>query len=55
MKAFLYGIFLQFRLDIRSKTMLVTCYLVPLIFYAVMGSIFTIWPIMFLYPLAFSH
>ena len=41
MKAFLYGIFLQFRLDIRSKTMLVTCYLVPLIFYAVMGSIFT--------------
>ena len=26
MKAILYGIGLQFKLDIRSKTLLVTCY-----------------------------
>lgn len=39
--AFLYGLSLQFRLDIRSKTMLITCYLVPLLFFAVMGGIFT--------------
>lgn len=41
MGAFLYGIFLQWRLDIRSKTLLITCYLVPLLFFAVMGGIFT--------------
>lgn len=40
MKAFMYGIVLQFRLDIRSKTMLVTCYLVPLIFFFFMSGIF---------------
>lgn len=41
MKAFLYGIGLQFKLDIRSKTMLITCYLVPLVFFFFMSGIFT--------------
>lgn len=41
MKAFLYGVGLQFKLDIRSKTMLVTCYIVPLIFFFFMSGIFT--------------
>lgn len=41
MKAFLYGAVLQWKLDIRSRTMLITCYLVPLLFFAVMGGIFT--------------
>ena len=41
MKAFLYGIALQWKLDIRSKTLLITCYIVPLLFFGVMGSIFT--------------
>lgn len=40
MTAFLYGVFLQWKLDIRSKTLLITCYLVPLLFFAVMGGIF---------------
>ncbi len=41
MKALFYGIALQFRLDIRSKSMLITCYLVPLVFFLFMGGIFT--------------
>ena len=41
MSAFLYGVALQWRLDIRSKSLLITCYLVPLLFFAVMGGIFT--------------
>ena len=41
MGAFLYGIRLQFNMDIRSRSLLVTCYLVPLLFFAVMGGIFT--------------
>ena len=41
MGAFLYGIFLQWKLDIRSKTLLITCYIVPLLFFAIMGGIFT--------------
>ena len=41
MRAFLYGVFLQWKLDIRSKTLLITCYIVPLLFFAVMGGIFT--------------
>lgn len=41
MSAFLYGVALQWKLDIRSKTLLVTCYVVPLLFFAVMGGIFT--------------
>ena len=41
MGAFLYGISLQWRLDLRSRTLLITCYIVPLLFFAVMGGIFT--------------
>lgn len=41
MKAFFYGVSLQWKLDIRSKTLLITCYLVPLLFFALMGGIFT--------------
>lgn len=41
MSAFLYGVSLQWKLDIRSKTLPITCYIVPLLFFAVMGGIFT--------------
>lgn len=41
MNGFLYGVALQWKLDIRSKSLLVTCYIVPLIFFLVMGGIFT--------------
>ncbi len=41
MNAFLYGVALQWRLDIRSKSLLITCYIVPLIFFLLMGGIFT--------------
>ena len=41
MGAFLYGVFLQWKLDMRSKTLLITCYIVPLLFFVVMGGIFT--------------
>ena len=41
MSAFLYGLVLQWKLDIRSKTLLITCYVVPLLFFAVMGGIFS--------------
>lgn len=41
MSAFLYGVSLQWKLDIRSKTLLITCYIVPLLFFAIMGGIFT--------------
>ena len=37
MGAFLYGTALQWRLDIRSRTLLITCYVVPLLFFAMMG------------------
>ena len=41
MKTMLYGIRIQLKMDIRSKTLLVTCYVVPLLFFAIMGGIFT--------------
>lgn len=41
MKAMLYGIRVQFKMDIRSKTLFITCYVVPLLFFAIMGGIFT--------------
>lgn len=41
MSAFLYGVALQWKLDIRSKSLLITCYLVPLLFFLLMGGIFT--------------
>lgn len=40
MNSFLYGVTLQWKLDIRSKSLLVTCYIVPLIFFLLMGGIF---------------
>ena len=36
----LYGIKVQLKIDIRSKTLLVTCYVVPLLFFAIMGGVF---------------
>lgn len=41
MSGFLYGVALQWKLDIRSKALLVTCYIVPLTFFLLMGGIFT--------------
>lgn len=41
MDGFLYGVALQWKLDLRSRTMLIACYAVPLLFFAVMGGIFT--------------
>ena len=41
MSGFLYGAVLQWKLDLRSRTMLITCYAVPLTFFAIMGGIFT--------------
>ena len=41
MNGFLYGVALQWKFDIRSKSLLVTCYIVPLIFFLLMGGIFT--------------
>ena len=41
MNAFLYGLALQWKLDLRSKTLLITCYIVPLLFFGLMGGIFT--------------
>lgn len=41
MSAFLYGVALQWKLDIRSRSLLITCYVVPLLFFAIMGGIFT--------------
>ena len=41
MNAFTYGLLLQWKLDIRSKSLLITCYGVPLIFFLLMGGIFT--------------
>ena len=41
MNGFLYGVALQWKLDIRSKSLLVTCYIVPLLFFLLMGGIFT--------------
>lgn len=41
MNAWIYSIWLQWKLDIRSRSLLVTCYLVPLLFFFLMGGIFT--------------
>lgn len=41
MSAFLYGLTLQWKLDIRSKSLFVACYIVPIIFFLLMGGIFT--------------
>jgi ABC-2 type transport system permease protein len=41
MNAFLYGVVLQWKLDIRNKGVLLTYYVVPLVFFAFMGGIFS--------------
>ena len=41
MICFLYSLVLQWKLDIRSKSLLVTFYIVPLIFFLIMGGICT--------------
>ena len=41
MSAFLYNAALQWKHDIRSRSLLVTCYVVPLVFFLLMGGIFT--------------
>ena len=41
MKTILYGVSVQFKMDLRSNTLLVTCYAVPLLFFLIMGGIFT--------------
>lgn len=41
MNCFLYSLVLQWKLDIRSKSLLVTFYIVPLVFFLLMGGIFT--------------
>ena len=41
MRAFFYSVSLQWRLDMRSKSLFITCYLVPLLFFFFMGGIFT--------------
>ena len=41
MNGFLYSAALQWKFDIRSKSLLVTCYIVPLMFFLLMGGIFT--------------
>lgn len=41
MSAFLYGVSLQCKLDLRNKSILLTYYIVPLLFFIFMGGIFT--------------
>ena len=41
MNGFLYSLILQWELDIRSKSLLVTYYIIPLIVFLLMGGIFT--------------
>lgn len=41
MSVLFYAAVLQWKLDLRSRTFLVTCYIVPLLFFFLMGGIFT--------------
>lgn len=41
MQAFLYQVLLQWKIDFRNKGILLTYYVVPLVFFAFMGGIFT--------------
>jgi ABC-2 type transport system permease protein len=41
MNAFIYSVSLQWKLDLRNKGILITYYIVPLIFFGFMGSIFS--------------
>ena len=39
MGAFLYGTALQWRLDIRSRTLVISWYVVPVLFFGMLGGI----------------
>ena len=41
MSAFLYGVTLQWKLDIRKQDVIISYYLIPLVMFAVMGGILT--------------
>lgn len=41
MQAFLYGVFLQWKLDLRRRDILIVYYLLPLVFFLFMGSVFS--------------
>lgn len=41
MYAFFYGVIIRWKLDLRSKGVLLTYYIVPLLFFAFMGGIFS--------------
>lgn len=41
MSAFLYGIVVQWKIDLRNRDIMLTYYVVPLVFFAFMGGIFT--------------
>lgn len=41
MNAFVYGIFLQWKLDIRNKGIVLIYYIVPLLFFSIMGGVFS--------------
>ena len=41
MSAFLYGLLLRIRLDLRNKNILITYYVIPLAFFAFMGAVFS--------------
>lgn len=41
MKSFLYTLYLKTKLDIKSSDILITYYLVPLVFFGFMGAVFT--------------
>lgn len=41
MNAFIYGALLQWKLDLRDRFVLLTYYLIPLVFFGFMGAIFT--------------
>lgn len=41
MSAFLYGVTLQWKLDLRNKGVLLTYYITPLVFFIFMGGIFS--------------
>lgn len=41
MSAFLYGVMLQWKLDIRSKDILISYYVIPLVMFGVMGGVIT--------------
>lgn len=41
MSAFLYGLIVRIKLDLRNKGVLITYYIVPLVFFGFMGAIFS--------------